>query len=90
MSVLSVHPVEYLRLHLHLGHGQSRPRVQSSVQSLGLQIGAMADKVAMIAVVLLTVSLVTFAFMKLGESGTVMASYCNSCGQYSAPFVAPW
>ena len=88
MSVLSVHPVEYLRV--HLGHGQSRPRVQSSVKSLGLQIGAMADKVAMIAVVLLTVSLVTFAFMKLGESGTVMASYCNSCGQYSAPFVAPW
>jgi len=90
MSVLSVHPVESLRLHLHLGHGRSRPRVQSSVKSLGLQIGAMADKVAMIAVVLLTVSLVTFAIMKLGESGTVMASYCNSCGQYSAPYVAPW
>ena len=90
MSVLSVHPVEYLRVHLHLGHGQSRPRVQSSVKSLGLQIGAMADKAAMIAVVILTVSLVTFAIMKLGESGTVMASYCNSCGQYSAPLVAPW
>ena len=88
MSVLSVHPVESLKL--HLGHVQSRPGVRSSVKSRGLQISAIADKVAMIAVVLLTVSLVTFALMKLGESGTVMASYCNSCGQYSAPFVAPW
>ena len=90
MSVLSVHPVEYLKLHLHLGHVQSRPRVRSSVKSLGLQIFAMADKAAMIAIVLLTVSLVSFSLMKLGESGTIMASYCNSCAQYAAPFVGPW
>ena len=90
MSVLSVHPVEYVRLHLHLGDVQSRPRVRSSVKSLVMKVFAMADKAAMIAVVLLMVSLVTIALMKLGESGTVMASYCNSCSLYSAPFVSPW
>ena len=90
MSVLSIHPLEYLKFHLHLDRVQNRAHLRSSVRSLGRQIFFMADKAATIAVVMLTISLVAFALMQIGESGTLIASYCNNCGLYSAPFVAPW
>jgi hypothetical protein len=50
----------------------------------------MAEKVAAIAVVLLAISLVAFAFSQIGEAGTLMASYCKGCELYSAPFLALW
>ena len=90
MSVLSIHPLEYLKLHLHLDRVKNRAHLRSSVRSLGRQVFSLADKAAAIAVVMLTISLVAFALMQIGESGALIASYCNSCGLYSAPFVAPW
>lgn len=90
MSVLSIHPLEYLKFHLHLDRVQNRAQLRSSVMSLGRQIFSMAEKAATIAVVILTISLVAFAFMQIGESGTLMANYCNSCGLYSVPLVDPW
>jgi hypothetical protein len=90
MSVLSIHPLEYLKFHLHLDRVQNRIPLRSSVRSLGRQIFFLADKAAAIALIILTISLVAFALMQIGESGTLMASYCNSCGLYSVPFVAPW
>jgi hypothetical protein len=90
MSVLSIHPLEYLKLHLHLDRVQNRVHLQSSVRALGRQIFSMAEKAATIAVVLLTISLVTFAILQVKESGTMMASYCKSCGLFSAPFISLW
>ena len=90
MSVLSVHPLEYLKFHLHLDRVQNRVHLRSSVRLLGRQIFSMADKTVTFAVVILTISLVAFALMQIGESGTLIATYCNSCGLYSAPFVVPW
>ena len=90
MSVLSIHPLEYLKFHLHLDHVQKRAHLRSSVGSLGSKICSLGEKAATIAVVILTVSLIAIALIQIGESGILMASYCNSCGLYSAPFVAPW
>ena len=90
MSVLSIHPLEYLKFHLHLDRVQNRAHLQSSVRSLGRHIFFMAEKAATIAVVLLAISLVAFAFTQIGEAGTLMASYCKGCELYSAPFLALW
>ena len=90
MSVLSIHPLEYLKFHLHLDRVQNRADLRSSVSTLGRKVFSLAEKAATIAVVMLTISLVAFALIQIGESGTLMASYCNSCGLFSAPFVAPW
>ena len=90
MSVLSIHPLEYLKVHLHLDRVQNRDHLRSSVKSLGKQIVSMAEKAATITVVLLTISLVAFALMQIGESGNIVTSYCNSCELYSAPSVASW
>ena len=90
MSVLSIHPIEYLKFHLRLDRVQSRAQLGSAAKSLGKQIFFMANKAAAITIALLAISLVAFALMQTGESGTLLASYCKSCGLYSAPFVAPW
>ena len=70
MSTLSIHPIEYLRVHMHYEGVLTR-----GLGSLVKKVFESSDQAATIAVVLLTVGLVIFGFMKIGESASVAANY---------------
>jgi spore maturation protein SpmA len=73
MSTLSIHPIEYLRLHLH--YKEVRTGLLASLRSLVKKVFESSDQAATIAVVLLTFGLVIFGLMKIGESVSVAANY---------------
>ena len=73
MSTLSIHPVKYLKLHLH--YEETMVRVLSSLGSVVKKVFNSSEQAATIAVVLLTVGLVVFACMKVTESASVAASF---------------
>jgi spore maturation protein SpmA len=73
MSTLSIHPVEYLRLHVR--YEEIRTRLLRAVRSLVKKVFESSDQAATCAVVLLIVGLVIFGCMKIGESASVIASY---------------
>ena len=70
MSTLSIHPIEYLRLHTHYDEVWTR-----SFKPLVKKVLESSEQAATIAVVVLTVGIVIFACMKIGESALVGASY---------------
>ena len=73
MSTLTIHPVEYLKLHLHYEEIQTR-----LLSSLGLVVKKVSNSLgqtAISAVFLLTVGLVMFGLMKIADSASVAASY---------------
>lgn len=74
MSTVSVYSTEHLKLHVH--HEGVRTGLLASLLKKILE---SADRVASTAVVLLTVVLGVFAFMQVGEAGTVIASYGDLC-----------
>jgi hypothetical protein len=73
MSTLSIHPREYLRLHLH--YEEIRTRFLTSPGSLVKKVFESSEQAATIAVVLLTVGLVIFSCMKISQSASIAASY---------------
>jgi len=83
MSTLSIHPVEYLRMHVH-SDAVWRELV-SAIGSLAKKVSAPVERTATIAVVLLVAALVIFSFMKIGESASVGASYTNAITERVLP-----
>ena len=83
MSTLSIHPIEYLRLHLH--YEEVRTGLLASLGSLVKKVFESSEQAATIAVVVLTVGLVIFGFMKIGESASVGASYTNAITEMVHP-----
>jgi hypothetical protein len=73
MSVISIHPIEYLRLHLH--YEEVRTGLLASLGSLVQKVFESSEQAATIAVVLLTVALVIFSCMKIVQSASIAASY---------------
>ena len=73
MSALSIHPVEYLKVHLH--YEEIRGRLQSSLSSVAKKVFNASEQVATLVVVLLTVGLVIYACMKITETASVAASF---------------
>ena len=63
------------------------PQCETVTGMMGKPFG---KKVATIAVITLTVLLIAFALIQIGESGTLMSSYCSGWGLNPAPFVVPW
>jgi hypothetical protein len=76
MSTLSIHPVEYLRLHVH--YEELRTRL---LRSLGVFLGEVVPLVA----VLLAAGVVVFAFMQLGASVSLTASYDSAITEMVVP-----
>ncbi len=87
MSTLSIHPVEYLRLHLH--YEEVRSGLRASLGSYVKKVLPSLERVVALAVILLTAALIISVFMKLGEAGALTAYYCNSCDIVPSLFVAP-
>jgi spore maturation protein SpmA len=73
MSTLSIHPVEYLKLHLH--YEETRTRLLSSLRSVAKRVFNSSEQAVTIAVILLTVGFVILACMKITESTAVVAHY---------------
>ena len=70
MNTLSIHPIEYLRVHTHYEGVLTR-----GLESLVKKAIKLSDQAATIAVVLLTVGLVIFGCMKIVQSASIAASY---------------
>ena len=87
MSTLSIHPVEYLRLHLH--YEEVRSGLRASLGSFVPKVCAAVEGAVTVAIVLLVAALVISVFMKLGAAGTLNADYCTGCELASTMFVAP-
>ena len=75
MSTLSIHPIEYLRVHVH--YEEVWTRLVTSLGSLVKKLFESSAQAATIAVVLLSVGLVIFGYVKIGQSASVAASYNN-------------
>ena len=73
MSTFPIHPVEYLKVHLH--YEETRTRVFSSLVSIARKVFNSSEQAATIAVVMLTVGLVVFACMRITETASVAASF---------------
>lgn len=78
MSTLSIHPVEYLRVHLHY----------EEMRSLRLLLGEVhksLQKIASIAAVVLATGIVVFAIMQLGAAVSLTASYDSAITEMVVP-----
>ena len=87
MSTLSIHPIEYLRLHLH--YEEVRTGLLASLASSVKKVCAPVERAVTIAVIVLVAAFVISVFMKLGEAGALNAYYCNACDVVPTVFVAP-
>jgi hypothetical protein len=83
MSTLSIHPMEYLRLHVY--YEEVRRGLRAALGSLAKRVSAPVERAATIAVVLFVAALVIFSFMKIGESASVGASYSNAITEMVHP-----
>ena len=83
MSTLSIHPVEHLRLHVR--YEEVRRGLLASLRSLVRKVSAPVERAATVGVVLLVAALVIFAFMKIGESASVAASFTNVMSEIVLP-----
>ena len=73
MTTLSIHPIEYLRLHLH--YEEVRTGLLASLRSLVKKVFELSEEAATIAVVLFTLGLVIFSCMIIVQSASIAASY---------------
>jgi len=83
MSSLSIHPVEYLRVHLH--YEEMRARL---LRSLGLLLGEVckfSQESAPLVAVLLAIGIIVFALVQLGASVSLMASYDSAISEMVVP-----
>ena len=87
MKALSIHPVEYIKV--HLVYEEVRARLLASLRSVVKQVSESTEKIVAAAVILLVASLIIYAFITLVESGAVVAYYCAVCDVVPTMFVAP-
>jgi len=83
MNTLSMHPIEYLRVHVH--YEEFRTLLLTSLGSLVKKIFESSERAVAIAVILLVAGLVIFSFMKIGESASVAASYTSAITEMVLP-----
>jgi hypothetical protein len=83
MSAFSIHPVEYLKLHLH--YEETRTRVLSSLGSVARKVFNSSEQAATIAVVLLMGGLVVFACMRITETASMAASFNVTVTEMTLP-----
>jgi hypothetical protein len=76
MRTTSAYPNSHIRVDLH--HEVSSKKALKALGSLFKKVFESSEKAAAIAVVLLIASIVVFAFMTLGESSALTATYCEA------------
>ena len=80
MSTLSMHPVEYFRL--HLSHAGIRVR---SLGSLARKVFECSEQATTVAVVLLVAALVVMSCVKIGTSASLTAIYKSTITEMVHP-----
>ena len=83
MSTLSIHPIEYLRHHVHLEGTWTKV-----LRSLGLFVKRAfeaSERAATIALVFLTVGLLIFSSMTIAQSALFAASYNSAINEVIVP-----
>jgi hypothetical protein len=83
MSTLSIHPIEYLRHHVHFEGVWTR--VLTSLGSLVKKVFESSEQSAAITVLLLTVGLVIFSSMTIVQSALFAASYNSAINEVVFP-----
>jgi spore maturation protein SpmA len=78
-----MHPIEYLRLHLH--YEEVRTGLLASLGSLVKKVFESSEQAATIAVVLLTVGLFIFGCMKIVQSASIAAGYNTAITEVVLP-----
>ena len=82
MSDLSIHPIEYLKIHVHTDFGLIEKRF---LVTFARKVFDLAKQVATVTVVFLTIGLVIFAFMQIGEAASVTAGFKNVITEMVVP-----
>ena len=85
MSTLSIHPVEYLKLQLHVDSEVIGKRFLASLVTFAKKVFDFAEQSAKVAVVFLTVGLIIFAFMQLNESALVTDGFNSAITEMVVP-----
>jgi len=83
MSSLSIHPVEYLKVHLH--YEEIRPRLLRSLRLLLSEVHQSSQQAVSIVVVLLATGVLVFALMQFGSSVSLTASYDSAISKMVVP-----
>jgi len=73
MSTLSIHPIEYLKLHLH--YEGTRTSVLASLRALVKKVSESTTYTATLVATVLIVALVVFALSNLRQAGVTTASF---------------
>ena len=73
MSTVSIHPIEYLKLHLH--YEETRIRVLASLGALVKKVSESAAHTATLVAIVLIVALVVLALINLRQAGVTTASF---------------
>ena len=85
MSDLSIHPIEYLKLHLNVDCGIIGKRLLTLFVPSAKKVLDLAERAAIVAVVFLTVGLILFACMQIGNSARNVSSYNNAISEMVIP-----
>ena len=83
MSTVSIHPMEYLRLHLH--YEEVSTRLRTSLESFFAKVCASVERATTVAAVLLVAALVIFGCIKIGASASVASSYTHAIAERVLP-----
>ena len=73
MSTLSIHPIEYLRLHLH--YEEVRTGLLAPLGSLVKKVSESTAYTAILVTMVLIVALVVLALINLRQAGVTTASF---------------
>jgi hypothetical protein len=83
MSTLSIHPIEYLKLHLH--YEETRIRALTSLKSLVKKVFQSAAHIATLVTIVLIVALVVLALTNLRQAGVATASFNDAIAKIPVP-----
>ena len=83
MKAISIHPIEYLRL--HLDYEEIWKRLLTSLGSFLKKVFESAGKVVVAVTVLLITSLFVFIFMQLVEYGSVTSCFYDAITSMVVP-----
>lgn len=89
MSTLPLHPIEYLKLHLHADKEGIWAKKDVSLGSIFIKVFDSAEQMATVSVVLLVATLTMFAFMQISEAGAFTSYYCDACKALPQVLAAP-
>ena len=85
MSDLSIHPIEYFKVHFHMDFGVICKRLPALLVTFANKVIDLAERVVAVAVVFLTLGLIIFAFMQVSKDAFVTAGFSSAITEMVVP-----